>query len=96
MGWLRDYNRRYNVSGGQWFLFFAFLFSLWVAASGQGPFSWWTVLIVFGILSLISAPFRAVGWVNRRLNSRPCLVCGRRIPNGETQCAGCGTDFRVR
>lgn len=96
MGWLNDYNRRYNVTGGQWFLFVALLFSVFVGAQGEGGFSFAVAFVVFGFFWLVSAPFRAINWVNRRLNSRPCQVCGIRVRNGETQCAGCGSDFRVR
>ena len=96
MGWLSDYNRKYNVTGGQWFLFFAAVVSFFAGFAGDGGWNFWTFFILFGMFWLISAPFRAVGWVNRRLNSRPCPVCGIRVTNGETSCARCGTDFRVR
>jgi predicted nucleic acid-binding Zn ribbon protein len=96
MGWLIEFNRRYQVTGGQWFLFFAAMVAVWVGVQADGGFSFWAAFIVFGFFWLISAPFRAINWVNRRLNSRPCPVCGIRVPNGETQCAGCRTDFRIR
>ena len=86
--------RRYT--GGQWFLSFALLFSVWVAFSGDGDFNFLAFIIMFGILWLISAPFRVAGWAVRRANSRPCSVCGIRIPNGETACQSCGTDFTIR
>lgn len=91
---LRDYNRKYKVTGGQWFMFFAFLFAFWQAASTQGGFSAAVFFVWLVILWVIAAPFRVAGWTKRRLNSRPCPVCGVRVANGETSCGSCGTDFQ--
>ena len=93
---INENRKRRRYSGGQWFLSFALLFSGWVAFSGDGKFNFLAFIIMFGILWLISAPFRVAGWAVRRANSRPCPVCGLRITNGETQCQSCGTDFTIR
>lgn len=91
---LRRGKKKYT--GGQIFLSFAFLFSVYVAFGGEGGFSLLAFLMMFSFLWLISAPFRMAGWAVRRANSRPCLVCGVRVANGETQCQSCGTDFTIR
>ena len=96
MGPLQEYNRRYNISAWDWISFFAAIFCFWAGFQGEDGYNFWVSFILFGLFWIVTAPFRAVSWVNRRLNSRPCPVCGIRVSNGETQCAACGTDFRVR
>ncbi|MEY4323081.1 MAG: hypothetical protein RL410_862 [Actinomycetota bacterium] len=91
---LRSYNRKYKVTGGQWFMFFAMLFAFWSATSQSNGFDGGVFIVWLVILSVVSAPFRVAAWTKRRLNSRPCPVCGVRVPAGETSCASCGTDFR--
>ncbi len=65
--------------------------SIW-SSTGNGL----SGLIVFGFFWAIGIPFRAGAWTLNRLNSRPCPVCGIRVPNGQTQCGSCGTDFRLQ
>lgn len=38
----------------------------------------------------------AIMWAaEHRPTSRPCPVCGEHVPNGITECATCGYDFRA-
>ena len=47
------------------------------------------VLFLVAIYFLVSAGF----WLVRRLDSRPCPVCGSRVPTGQLDCEACGFDF---
>ncbi|MEY4348125.1 MAG: hypothetical protein RIS43_544 [Actinomycetota bacterium] len=72
------------------------VFIAFMLSNTSNGFSVLAFFIWLGIFWIISAPFRAASWVSGRMNSRPCPVCGIRIPNGETVCGSCGTDFRQR
>jgi hypothetical protein len=34
-------------------------------------------------------------WIVRRLNSRPCPRCGKRVRTGRMRCQSCGFDFET-
>ncbi len=87
-----------NKSGSsniKWGSILSVLLAFMLANTSSG-FNVIVFLIWLAIFWVIAAPVRAASWVSRRANSRPCPVCGIRIPNGETVCGSCGTDFRQR
>jgi hypothetical protein len=86
---ISNYSRTYNVTGGQWFMFFAALFAVYLSWGDDG-FNPVAFIIVVGFFWLISAPFRAAGWMKRKISRHPCPNCGNPVPNGETQCTVCG------
>jgi len=92
---LKEFGRRNHMTGYQWYILLAVLFSVWVGANGTGGFSVIGAIFIFMILWVIALPFRSAAWVVNRLNSRPCAVCGTRMRTGESVCQACGTDFRV-
>lgn len=89
----REYSRKNRITGGQWAMFFAGILAFWLSASAEGGFNVWVFLILLAIFALVLAPFRVASWAKRRINSRPCHVCGMRIANGQTVCSSCGTDY---
>ena len=54
-----------------------------------GPLEIFILLVLFGSGALV------VSSISRRLNSRPCLRCGERVPNGQLRCDACGFDFET-
>ncbi len=57
------------------------------AASSVGLIEVLIQLILLGALIVLAV------WIVRRVRSRPCPRCGRRVKQGVLTCEGCGYDF---
>lgn len=58
-------------------------------STGLGPLT--IALIVLAALAVAAL----VAFLVRRLATRPCPRCGRRVRTGRLECGRCGFDFRA-